>query len=84
MVFSADNFNRHADPFLNENISFFYPGTARYSVPAGHYWAIGDFLNFTRTSGSKRLVVLPQFSVTGQHTRVRLDGAGGQFGSFQA
>jgi hypothetical protein len=47
-----------------EGRNFFYRGTARFSVPAGHYWAVGVF-----TSGrSERLVVLPQFTVGGATT----------------
>ena len=46
-----------------EGISFFYRGVAKFSVPVGTYWAIGDFVNFTRTGASERLAVLPQFKV---------------------
>lgn len=48
-----------------EAVSFFYHGVAKYSVPAGTYWAVAEF------SGSasglmpvSRVVVAPQFSVT--------------------
>ena len=70
IVINADNPATFGDG--NENVSFFFRGSAKYSVPAGHYWAIGDFLNFTRTSASERLTVLPQFTVGGQRTRVHL------------
>jgi hypothetical protein len=68
LVINADNLATFGDG--NENFNVFFRGTAKYSVPAGHYWAIGDFVNFTATSSSERLVVLPQFTVSGQHTRI--------------
>jgi hypothetical protein len=51
---------------LFEGSSFFYRGQARFSVPAGTYWAIGDFItpNFT----AEKLTVLPQFRVRGNTT----------------
>lgn len=73
-VFNADN------PLLFEEIdefaSTFCHGTARFSMPAGHYWAVADFLT-GRTSGNRpaytqRLVVLPQFTVSGRTTTVPL------------
>ena len=70
VVINADDWQTFGDG--NENYNFFYHGAARYSVPAGHYWAIGDFVNFTRTSASERLVVLPQFTVKGKSTTVHL------------
>jgi hypothetical protein len=70
LVVNADNLATFGDG--NENFNVFHHGTAKFSVPAGHYWAIGDFFNFTRTSLSERLVVLPQFTVSGQHTRIGL------------
>jgi hypothetical protein len=61
-------FNSQIAPF-----SFFYHGIAKYSVPAGHYLAIGYF---TDLSGSKiagfRAVTLPQFTVAG-NTTIALD-----------
>jgi hypothetical protein len=60
-VFNAANWANFGDPI--ESNSVFYHGAAKFSVPAGTYWAIGDFLNFTRTSGSERLDILPQFTV---------------------
>ena len=41
---------------FQDGFGFFYKGTARFSVPAGTYWAIGDFTsdNFTQ----ERLAVL--------------------------
>jgi hypothetical protein len=70
LIGSADNPARFGG--LAETDNFFFHGTAKFSVPAGHYWAMATFLNFTRTGGSLRLVVLPQFTVTGRHTTVRV------------
>jgi hypothetical protein len=45
----------------NENFSSFYHGTARFSVPAGTYWAFGLFSSPSQPS--LRLDILPQFTV---------------------
>ena len=60
LVFNVDNCNR-----LNPDASqvAFNHGTAKLSVPTGHYWAIGWF-----GLASERLAVLPQFTVTGPTT----------------
>jgi hypothetical protein len=47
----------------------FHHGTATFSVPAGHYWATGEFAGVG--GHADRLVVLPQFTVHGR-TTVRL------------
>jgi hypothetical protein len=47
-------------------ISFFYDGTAKYSVPSGRYWAFGMFPDFS--TGALHLVALPQFTVSGNTT----------------
>jgi hypothetical protein len=60
-VLNEDNPARFADP--EESFNVFYHGTAKFSVPAGNYWAIGDFLSFNGTTAAERLVVLPQFTV---------------------
>lgn len=60
-VFNEDNPARFGD--FEESINIFDHGTAKFSVPAGHYWAIGDFFSFSRRSAAERLVVLPQFTV---------------------
>ena len=65
-VFNAGNVANFGDPIESGN--FFYHGTTKFSVPAGTYWAIGDFLNFTQHGGSERLAFLPQFRVTGNTT----------------
>jgi hypothetical protein len=46
----------------------FYHGVAKYSVPAGHYFALGVFFQPEGTGRLARLVVLPQFTVTGNTT----------------
>ena len=60
-LLNEDNPARFADP--EESFNVFYHGKAKFSVPAGHYWAIGDFIQFSRTNPAERLVVLPQFTV---------------------
>jgi hypothetical protein len=51
-----------------ENI--FYHGSAKFSVPAGHYFAFADFYDLSARGrlSSERLVILPQFTVTGSQT----------------
>lgn len=60
-VFNAGDVATFGDPVESSNI--FYHGAAKFSVPSGSYWAIGDFVNFTPTSASERLAFLPQFTV---------------------
>jgi len=45
----------------------FHDGVVKYSVPAGHYFAIAEFGGSAQTPGN-RFVVLPQFRVTGDTT----------------
>jgi hypothetical protein len=66
MVFNAAN--PEIFGILFDNSNFFYKGVAKYSVPAGTYWAIGDFFSFSGNGGSERLTVLPQFTVKGATT----------------
>jgi hypothetical protein len=59
MVFNAANpaiFGGFGDGF-----SFFYRGAARFSVPAGTYWAVGEFI--PSSFNAIHVVVLPQFRV---------------------
>lgn len=52
----------------------FRDGTATFRVPAGHYFAVGDFLeqNAAHTQFTQeRVVILPQFTVTG-NTKVHV------------
>jgi hypothetical protein len=50
------------------NTQYFQHGSATFSVPAGHYLAIGEFVTGTRAHLALRLDVLPQFTVTGDTT----------------
>ena len=69
LVLSADSIQRFDDPIESDN--FFSNGVTRFSVPAGHYWAVGDFFVFPRTGlPSERLDVLPQFTVSSDKTVV--------------
>lgn len=63
-VFNVDD-TRLTDGYL-DYVSVFYRGTARFSLPSGHYWAFGDFVDVTRKGKpvSEHLVVLPQFTVS--------------------
>lgn len=45
----------------------FHDGVVRYSVPAGHYFAVAEFGGSGHTPGS-HFVILPQVSVTGNRT----------------
>jgi hypothetical protein len=69
LVFDAGNPEAFGDGL--ENFNVFYHGVAKYSVPAGHYWVVGDFLDFSRTGASERLAISPQFTV-GRHTVVHV------------
>jgi hypothetical protein len=69
MVLNADSIPRFDDPIESDNI--FSNGVTKFSVPAGHYWAIGDFLSFPKHGlPSERLDVLPQFTVSSDSTVV--------------
>jgi len=63
LVINADNPALFGDP--NEVFNVFHRGSAKFSLPAGHYWAIGDFVEFLKRTVSQREVVLPQFTVAG-------------------
>ncbi len=41
--------------------NFFFHGTARFSVPAGHYYAVADFCC---NRSAEHVVILPQFTVS--------------------
>ncbi len=58
LVLNADNSRIFADPIESENV--FYHGIAKFSVPAGHYWAIGLFSNLYP---GVHEAVLPQVNV---------------------
>lgn len=50
------------------NFSTFYHGVARFSVPSGRYWVIGQFDSATSASGTTRLDVLPEVEVAANTT----------------
>lgn len=64
MVFvsNVDNSARFSDlvPFSD--------GVAALTVPEGHYWAIGIFKDSVKSQLEQRLVIVPQFTVTGNTT----------------
>ncbi len=71
LVLSADNTTRFDDFIATDN--FFDHGVTKFSVPAGHYWAIGDFFVLPQSGHglpSERLDVLPQFTVSTDSTVV--------------
>ena len=71
MIFNADNSNRFADPVESANV--FDHGVTKFSVPAGHYWAIGAFLTVLKNHEfESRVPILPQFTVSA-NTTVHID-----------
>src|ERR1019366_1436493 len=69
LVFNADNCGTSEAPPPSENA--FYYGVARFSVPDGHYRAIGQFINFSPKGLALRMPILPQFTV-GANTAVHM------------
>jgi hypothetical protein len=70
-ISSADDIGRFDG--LQENDNFFYKGVAKFSMPAGHYWAFVSFFSVSSTGhGSLRMVVVPQFTVAGAHSVLRV------------
>jgi hypothetical protein len=69
-ITSADNVQRFEG--LQETDNFFYRGSTKFSLPAGHYWAFASFTSFNGRHPSLRFVVLPQFTVAGRHSTVRI------------
>jgi hypothetical protein len=61
-AFNVDNPLAFGDRF--ESVSAFDHGSAKFSVPAGHYMAVGVFFD----TPAFRLVTLPQFTVAGNAT----------------
>lgn len=57
-VFDADNMFGYSD-----NMGTFSRGVAKFSVPAGRYWVIGEFNTSSTASFVTRLDFLPQVSV---------------------
>ena len=68
LVLNVDN-TRTLDPVQSRQL--FDHGVAKFSVPAGHYFALGQFGSVTvhgHPGPAARYVVLPQFTVTGNTT----------------
>jgi hypothetical protein len=63
-LFSVDD-TTLIDPQAGSGV--FDNGVVKYSVPAGHYFAIAEFGGSSRVPGN-RFVVLPQFTVSGNRT----------------
>ena len=70
-LFSVDNANKFTDPA--ESFSFFYHGSAKFSVPAGRYMAIAAFndLSGTKLTGL-HIDFLPQVTVSRSTTTMHL------------
>lgn len=75
VVINADNANRFGAGFsaFTESFNNFYHGVAKYSLPAGHYWAFGLFADPKKPGlgFATRMPILSQFTVSG-NTSVRL------------
>jgi hypothetical protein len=69
LVINADNWHTFGDPIESDNS--FYHGAAKFSVPAGHYWASAFYDTPTKAGAIQRLVILPQFTVR-RTTAVRI------------
>lgn len=65
-IASADNVQRFIPLFGDQNV--FIHGSTRFSVPSGHYWAVATFF----AGNSIRMVVLPQFTVSGARSVVHV------------
>jgi hypothetical protein len=67
-IFNTDNVGRFAD--LIESVNFFRHGVTKFSVPAGHYWALGIFPTLLRKKREFEfhLPILPQFTVSASTT----------------
>ena len=61
VVLNAADWRTFGDPV--EAVSTFYHGSARYSVPAGTYWAFAWFAGTGKSAATLRMDVLPQFTV---------------------
>ncbi len=69
LIFNADNANRFGAGLsvFTESANSFYHGVAKYSVPAGRYWALGVFADAANPAigTATRLPILSQFTVSG-------------------
>lgn len=67
MIFNADDSTRFADPIESANV--FDKGVTKFSVPAGHYWAIGLFPTILKNHEIEwHVPILPQFTVSANPT----------------
>jgi hypothetical protein len=70
-VYNVDNLLKFGDPVETTNV--FDDGSVKFSVPAGHYMAVGVFFNVSGANlTGLRSVTLPQFTV-GAGTTVAVD-----------
>ena len=66
-VFNVDNLLKFGDPLETTNV--FDNGSVKFSVPAGHYTAVGLFFDISGASLTGfRTVTLPQFTVAADTT----------------
>lgn len=66
-VFNVDNLLKFGDPVETTNV--FDDGSVKFSVPAGHYMALGIFFDISGTAVTGfRTVTLPQFTVAADTT----------------
>jgi hypothetical protein len=67
-IFNTDNASRFADPIESQNV--FRNGVTKFSVPAGHYWAVGLFPTILKKKQEIEwhVPILPQFTVSANTT----------------
>jgi hypothetical protein len=67
-LFNADDSAKFDN--IVTSIKTYRHGVAKFQVPAGHYWAVGDFTKLLpkQKSWDEYLDVLPQFTVSGNTT----------------
>ena len=70
IVMNADDGARFGDPIETEAV--FESGVAKFSVPQGNYWVIGDFIG-PKFPFAQRLVIKPQLAVLTHHAQLSLD-----------
>ena len=70
IVMNADDGARFGDPIETEAV--FESGVAKFSVPQGNYWVIGDFIG-PQFPFAQRLVIKPQLAVLTHHAQLSLD-----------
>ncbi len=66
MIFNASNPTLFSDPIESDNS--FYHGATKFSVPSGHYWAIGLFPTLLKREIEWHVPILPQFTVSANTT----------------